>query len=115
MNDLLKKRIASRQRIKTEGGHSFTLRRPTEFEKVRYSELTMLEYLCQMIDDCDLTEADLVANGSAEVKVPFERALFTDWMQEHPELWLPLFTELGDMVKAHAAERDDALKNSVPG
>lgn len=111
MNDLLSKRIASRQRNKTEGGHTFVLRRPTEFEKLKFSELTMLEYLCQLVDDCDLTEADLIGNGRAEVKVPFERALFSDWMQEHPELWNPLLLELRDMVKVYEDAQGEAVKN----
>lgn len=109
--DLLKRRIAARQRIKEAGGHRFTLRRPTEFEMVKFSGMTRLEYLCACIDDCDLTEADVVDGGSSELAVPFDRALLFDWMQEHPELWIPLADELAAMVSAHRASLEEAAKN----
>lgn len=109
--DLLKRRIAARQRVKEAAGHRFTLRRPTEFETVKFSRLTRLEYLCECIDDCDLTEADVIAGGSPEVAVPFDRALLFDWMQEHPELWIALADELADMVSAHRAALEEASKN----
>lgn len=111
MSDLLSRRIAARQRIKQAGGHSFTLRRPTEFELLKFRSLSVLEYLCECIDDCDLTEADLIGNGSADIKVPFSRPLLFDWMQEHPELWQPLTDELSSMVKAHGEALEDAAKN----
>lgn len=111
MSDLLARRIAARQRIKQAGGHTFTLRRPTEFEKVKFSSLTVLEYLCECIDDCDLSEADLFDGGSADLKIPFERGLLFDWLQEKPELWKPLMDELGDMAKTHAAALEAAAKN----
>lgn len=111
MSDLLKRRIAARQRIKEAGGHTFTLRRPTEFEKVKFASLTMLEYLSQCIDDCDLTEADLFDGGNSEAKVPFERGLLFDWLQENPELWTPLMDELRSMVDSHAATLEEAAKN----
>lgn len=111
MSDLLKRRIASRQRIKEVGGHSFTLRRPTEFEMVKFSGLTNLEYLCACLDDCDLTEADLVANGNPEIAVQFDSALVFDWLQEQPDLWKPLSDELRDMVNAHRATLEEAAKN----
>lgn len=111
MSDLLKRRIAARQRIKEAGSHTFTLRRPTEFEKVKFASLTVLEYLCECIDDCDLTEADLIDGGSAEIKVPFERGLLFDWLQEKPSLWKPLMDELLTMVDGHAAALEEAAKN----
>lgn len=114
-SDLLKRRVAARQRIKQVGGHSFTLRRPTKFELVKYASLTVLDYLCECVDDCDLTEADVVSNGSAEVKLPFDRALFRDWLYERDDLWGPLTEELKDMVKTHSAALEEDAKNSLPG
>lgn len=109
--DLLKRRIAARQRNKEAGGKRFTLRRPTEFELVRHAGSTRLEFLCACIDDCNLTEADVVSNGNAEVAVPFDRDLVFDWLQEQPDLWKPLSDELNDMLRVHREAREEAAKN----
>jgi hypothetical protein len=109
--DLLKRRIAARQRNKLAGGKTFTLRRPTEFEQVKFSDQPRLEFLAACIDNVDLTEADLFNGGSAEIAVPFDRALVLDWLQEHSELWRPLSDEINDMLVAHLNEMGSAAKN----
>ncbi|MDO9007222.1 MAG: hypothetical protein Q8K57_13440 [Thiobacillus sp.] len=109
--DLLKRRIAARQRNKELEGKTFTLRRPTEFELVKYANSSRLEFLAACIDDVNLTEADVISNGSAEVPVPFDRALVFDWLQEHSEMWKPLSNEVNDMLRVHREAQEEAAKN----
>ncbi len=111
MSALLERRIKARQRIVEIDGHRFVLRRPTEYDRVRNAERTVLEYAAEMVDDCNLTEADLFDGGSAEVAVPFDRALFFDWLSEHSRFWKPLTEALADMVKTHDEQLEAAAKN----
>jgi len=111
MKTPLERRIAARQRVVDAGGKSITLRRPTEYEKVKHGDLPMLEYISQFVDDCPLTEADLFPGGSADLPVPFSQPLFLDWASEHPELWAPLMNAISEMVAQHEQARDEALKN----
>lgn len=111
MKTPIERRIAARQRIVEAGGKQITLRRPTEYEKVKHQNLPLLEYICQFVDDCPLTEADLFDGGSAEVHVPFDRDLFMDWLFEQTDLWSPLVNALNDMVAQHEARHEEALKN----
>lgn len=115
MKTLLERRIAARQRIVELVGKQITLRRPTEYEKAKYYRLPPIEYVCQFVDDCPLTEADLFDGGNAETPVPFDRALFADWLAEKPDLWKPLVDALGELNAQHEAARAEALKNSNPG
>ena len=114
MKTALERRIAARQTTVEAGGHTFTLRRPTEFEKIRHCNLPLLDYLCEFIDAANLTEADLFAGGTAEL-VEFDRALVRDWLYEQPDLWKPLSEALSALVAAHETRVEAELKNSTPG
>lgn len=111
MKTALERRLAARQRIVPVGGKQVTLRRPTEYEKVRHGHLPLLEYVCQFVDACPLSEADLFDGGSAEIDVPFEREVFQDWIQDKPDMWKPLAEALGEMVKQHDEASAAAVKN----
>lgn len=110
MRSDLERRIAARQSTVEAGGHTFTLRRPTEFERVRHGNLPLLDYLCEFIDAADLTEADLFAGGTSEL-VAFDRALVRDWLYDQPDLWKPLAEALSALVAAHDARAEAELKN----
>ena len=110
MKSAIERRIAARQSTVEAGGHTFTLRRPTEFEKVRHGGLSLLDYLCEFIDAADLTEADLFAGGTSE-PVAFDRALVRDWLYDQPDLWKPLTEALAALVSAHDARVEAELKN----
>jgi hypothetical protein len=111
MKTALERRLAARQQIVEVGGKQVTLRRPTEYEKVLHGNLPLLEYVCQFVDACELSEADLFDGGSAEVLVPFEREVFQDWILDKPDMWKPLAEALGEMVKRYQEANADALKN----
>lgn len=110
MRSDLERRIAARQSTVEAGGHTFTLRRPTEFEKIKHGNLSLLDYLCEFIDAADLTEADLFSGGTSEL-VAFDRALVRDWLYEQTDLWKPLTEALAAMVAAHEARAEGELKN----
>lgn len=110
MKTALERRIAARQSTVEAGGHTFTLRRPTEFEKIRHCNLPLLDYLCEFIDAADLTEADLFAGDGAE-PVAFDRYLVRDWLYDQPDLWKPLAEALSSLVDAHDARAEAELKN----
>lgn len=111
MKSNLQRRIAARQRVIEAGGKKITLRRPTEYEKVKHSDLPLLEYICKFVDDCPLSEADIFEGGSADLPIDFDAALFQDWLFEQPDLWAPLMNALSEMVAAYDAAREAGLKN----
>lgn len=110
MKTPLERRIAARQRIVEVEGKAITLRRPTEYEKIKFSGLPVLEYLVNFVDDCPLTEADLFEGGSDAAMV-FDRDVFQDWLFERPAMWKPLADALGDMIRQHEEATDTAVKN----
>ena len=111
MKSNYERRIAARQRIVELSGKQITLRRPTEYEKVKHGGLPLLEYICQFVDACQLTDADLFDGGSPDLEVPFDRDVFQDWLFEKPDLWKPLADALNDMVAQHEQARSEAVKN----
>lgn len=107
---LLAKRQASRETVVEAGGHKWTLRRPTAYERAFDVDKTKFELICGLIVGWDLTELDLVPGGSP-VPAAFDRDLLADYMGDHPELWKPLIDAREEIIKAHNAALEAAAKN----
>lgn len=110
MADLLARRRAARETVVEIGGHKWTLRRPTDYERLHLADKTPFEIVCKFLVGWTLTGVELVPGGDP-VAVPFDSDLASDWLADHPELWGPLTQALADAIKAHDDAREGASKN----
>lgn len=110
MADLLARRRAARETTVEAGGHKWTLRRPTDYERLRLENKTPFEIVCGFVVGWSLTGVDLVPGGDP-TPVPFDAELAADYLADHPELWGPLTQALADAIKAHDDAREGAAKN----
>lgn len=94
------------------GGHKFTIRRPTDEEALTFSsdKVTLLTVVKGFTIGWDVSELDLVPGGTSE-KVPFDSALFAEWVADQPSVWEPLGEAVINAYKVHTDKRDAALKN----
>lgn len=93
-------------------GRKFTIRRPTDEEMAMVSANGdgLLAVVKSFVIGWDLVELDLIPGGGPE-KVPFDSALFAEWVADQPSVWSPLGESILESYKAHAAKRDAAVKN----
>lgn len=91
-------------------GKQFTIRRPTDEEAAQLQEATAIVYVKKFTMDWELTELDIIPGGGPE-KVPFDAALFAEWVADKPTLWIPLGTAILDAYRAHCEKREVAEKN----
>ena len=110
MADLLTQRRAARETRIDVDGHTWTLRRPTAYERIGLSGLTPLEILCRFVTGWTLTGIDLVPGGDPS-PIPFDADLASDYLADTPSLWEPLTQALGDAIKAHDDALEAAAKN----
>lgn len=110
MADLLARRRAARETVVEAGGHKWTLRRPTAYERIGLSGLTPFEILCRFVVGWSLCGVDLIPGGDP-VAVAFDAELAADYLSDHPELWEPLTKALSDAINAHDGALEAAAKN----
>jgi hypothetical protein len=93
-------------------GHAFTIRRPTDEEAQRFARdnASVLEIVKRFTIGWDLTELELIPGGGPEA-VPFDAALFAEWISDQPRLWDPLGNAILQAYQTHIDKRDDAVKN----
>lgn len=93
-------------------GRKFTIRRPTDEEAAAISANGdgLLAIVKRFVTGWALVELDLIPGGGPE-KVPFDSALFAEWVADQPEVWTPLGTSILEAYKAHTDKRDAAVKN----
>lgn len=107
---LIEKLRRAREFIVEAGGHKFTVRRPTEADVAGAEGLKALDYVHKYVVGWDLQELDLVPGGGPEA-VPFSAELWSEWVDDQPEIWAPIANALLDAYKAHVAARDENAKN----
>lgn len=93
-------------------GRKFTIRRPTDEEAsyIRENNDGLLAIVKRFVIGWDLAELDIIPGGGPE-KVPFDSALFAEWVADHPEVWAPLGTQILAAYTAHTDKREAAVKN----
>lgn len=93
-------------------GRKFTIRRPTDEEMAMVSANGdgLLPVVKRFVIGWELVEFDLIPGGGPE-KVPFDSALFAEWVADQPAVWSPLGTKILEAYKSHADKRDAAVKN----
>jgi hypothetical protein len=107
---LIDKIRKARETTVEAAGKPFTIRRPTDEEALQFRHLTLIEVVKRFTIGWDVVELDLIPGGGPE-KVPFDSDLFTEWVVDRPEFWVPLGNAIKDAYKAHADKRDAAVKN----
>jgi hypothetical protein len=110
MADLLAKRRASRETVVEAGGHKFTLRRPTAYERVSIGDTASFDLLCKFVVGWDLAVIDLVPGGDP-APAPFDAALLADYLADTPKLWEPLTGALLKSITDHDATLEATAKN----
>lgn len=106
----LDKRLKAREMVVDLLGHRYTLRRPTAKQRIDAAGGTRLDLARACVVGWDLTGLDLLPGGDA-LPMPFDRDLWDDWLDDAPDLWLPLIEAVEDLIARHDAALEAAAKN----
>ncbi len=110
--NLIERIRAARQTRVEHAGKTFIVRRPTDWEayEMRSGSVKELDLLEKYVDGWEnITELDLVPGGSSD-PVEFDRALFTEWIQDQTEFWAPLIGAITAEYQAHALRQAESEK-----
>jgi hypothetical protein len=110
MDATLSRRLAARERRLELGGHGYTLRRPTALQRIEAGRGSGLDLVRACVVGWDLTLLDLVPGGDP-TPAPFTAELWSDWLDDHPEIWEPISLAILDMIAAHDAALETSAKN----
>jgi len=93
------------------GGHTFTIRRPTDAEAQQFADGADAMVLARrFVIGWDLAELDLIPGGSPE-PAAFDEDAFAEWVGDHPVVLGKLVNAIVDRYVEHAKVREDAEKN----
>ena len=106
----LDKRLRARESQVVLLGHRYTLRRPTAMERINLSAGTRLDQARACVVGWALTHLDLFPGGDA-TPAPFDRALWDDWLNDSPDLWVPLIDAVEALIADHDKRLEEAEKN----
>jgi hypothetical protein len=108
--DAFDKRLRAREQQVAANGRTYTIRRPTAAQLARLADGTRLEMLRECVVGWDVKHIDLYPGGDP-VTAEFDARLWSDWLDDNPDLWTPLIDALMDQINAHHAKVEDAGKN----
>lgn len=109
---LIQKIRASRESTVEVGGAKFIIRRPTEAEQSEYfgdQAVSSLEVIRRCVCGWNLQEIDVVPGGNP-VPLEFSQELWAEYVDDHRELWQPIFDAIIDSIVADRKKREDAAK-----
>lgn len=106
----LARRLKSREQVFVFAGHSYTLRRPTAAHLARLIEGSRLDLVRECVVGWDLQLLHLYPGGDP-VPAEFDVEVWSDWLDDHPDLWAPLGDAVLDLIKAHQDALEGAVKN----
>lgn len=92
------------------GGHSFTIRRPTDAEAATLGGMDTVGILGRFVVGWNLKEIDVIPGGSP-IDAPFDAEAFGEWVSDQPDIIGTLAQAVIDSYKAHVARREGAEKN----
>lgn len=104
----------SRETIVTSGAFEFTIKRPTDYDAVKFAKMEQLEILTEFVEGWNVKEIDVVPGGTSEV-APFSKELFKEWIKEDLMLWSPLIEQIQSAYIDHKKAKDDALGKPATG
>lgn len=99
------------------GRMSFTIRRPTEMQLIRMRrpdsssiDINLKTIQTHVVGWDGVLESDIV-NGGANDPVPFDVDLYSAWIEDRPEVWVPLIEAFGNAI-ASQDKRFEALRGN---
>jgi hypothetical protein len=105
MNPLIEKIRKARQTRVTVDGKTFIVRRPTDWEAIEMAgggESRQMDFIERFVEGWEgITELDLIPSGDS-VPVPFDHALFVEWIADQPKYWGDLTSAITKEYSAHA-------------
>lgn len=91
-------------------GRTFTIRRPTDAQVMNIGKSTGLDIVKLFVVGWDLREIDVLPAGTNEA-IPFDADLWSEWVEDHPELWGDLSAAIKGAYLNYEKARDAARKN----
>jgi len=110
MSALADKIRRARESTVEAGGHSFTVRRPTDADAMGLGKATVIELVVRFVVGWNLKEIDLIPGGSP-VEAPFDDEAFSEWVADQPEILGVLSGAIVSAYQDHAKKRTEAEKN----
>ena len=90
------------------GGHTFTIRRPTDAEAA--AGITPMGLVHDYVVGWALKEIDLIPGGNP-TPAKFDSEAWREWVADRPELWSPITEAVMAAYTAHREAKDSAAKN----
>jgi hypothetical protein len=106
---LVDKLRRARERDIPAAGHVFTVRRPTALQRIELLGARPVDLVRQCVSGWNLRLIDLIPGGDASA-APFDE-LWSEWLDDHPEVWAPLSEAVLALVQDHDAALEAAEKN----
>ena len=93
-------------------GRKFKIRRPTDEEwlDICTNKPTPLNTIRRFTIDWDMAELDLFPGGGPD-KVTFDAEMFSEWIADQPDSWMPLYNGIVSAYNEYNAKREAAVKN----
>jgi hypothetical protein len=94
-------------------GHKYTIRRPTESERVdwmRVEGIAPLELVRRCVVAWDLLETDLLPGG-APTLAPFSADAFAEFINDNAAIWQPLADAVSTAIESRLEALEEAKKN----
>jgi hypothetical protein len=104
----------SREKIVKSGEYEFTIKRPTDYDAVKFAKMEQLGILTEFVEGWNVKEIDIVPGGTSEV-APFSKELFREWIKEDLNLWNPLIEQIQAAYLDHKKAKDEALGKQETG
>jgi hypothetical protein len=113
---LIEKLRRARQSTVESGGLAFTVRRPTDLEMYELSgKMDQRKLLERFVVDWKVTEVDLGSPGGGPDLVPFDPALWIEWIADHPQHWDVISEAVVAGYRQHKSDLEESAKNLQPG
>lgn len=115
--DAIARLRAGRNTTVPSAGRTFTVRRPTDLEMHEMAgKIDQRALLAKFVVGWgEMSEIDLGIPGGGPEIVPFDPALWEEWISDHPEHWQDITMAVIDGYRAHKSATEESAKNSAPG
>lgn len=110
---LIDKIRKARETTVTVGGHTYTVRRPTDMDMAEIAGMggmPVKALLHRFVIGWDLQEIDLIPGGNP-VPVDFDADLMGEWFADRPDDWADLVKTIKDAYSDHVSRRSASVKN----
>lgn len=96
----------------------FVFRRPTDYEAAKifqesWTKFQVVEHF--VIGWKGIIEHDLFPSDGGDQAVVFDRLLWSDWLQDRPDLWDLIYDAIVSAYEVYRGVEGSEVKNSQPG